>query len=197
MNAVGFAPAIAANQDTFFNQLMRDNYRKAYSFAYRMAGNREDAEDLTQEAFVRAYRAFHRYDTSRPFERWLFRIIANLFVDKLRTRPKLAPVSLDSPMEGSDGDALFSEIADYESDPSKVVMKEIVDETIQGALTSLPLAFRQTVLLTDVEGLSYEEAAGLLGCAVGTIRSRLHRARMMMRAYMKSHSSLSMPGMGS
>ncbi|MEP6754657.1 MAG: sigma-70 family RNA polymerase sigma factor [Chthonomonadales bacterium] len=197
MNAVGFAPVAAANQDTFFNQLMRDNYRKAYSFAYRMAGNREDAEDLTQEAFVRAYRAFHRYDTSRPFERWLFRIIANLFVDKLRTRPKLAPVSLDSPMEGTDGDRLFSEIADYEADPSHVVMKEIVDETIQGALTSLPLPFRQTVLLTDVEGLSYEEAAELLGCAVGTIRSRLHRARMMMRAYMKSHTSLSMPGIGS
>ena len=189
MTAVGFAPITAIQNETHFNQLMRENYRKAYSFAYRMAGNREDAEDLTQDAFVRAYRAFHRYDQSRPFDRWLFRIIANLFVDKLRARPKQAPLSLDTPMEGSDGDMLFSEIADSESDPAKVVLREIVDERIQQALMELPLPFRETVLLTDVEGLSYEEAAAILGCAVGTIRSRLHRARMIMRNFMKTNVS--------
>lgn len=160
---------------------MREHYRKAYSFAYRMAGNREDAEDLTQEAFVRAYRAFDRYDPARPFERWLFRILANLFVDTLRSRPRQAPLSLDSPLEGSDGDTLFSEISDREADPARHVLREIVDERIQRALDNLPTVFRQTVLLTDVEGMSYEDAAEILDCAVGTIRSRLHRARLLMR----------------
>ena len=165
----------------YFNRLMQDHYRKAYSFAYRMAGNREDAEDLTQEAFVRAFRAFDRYDTDRPFDRWLFRIIANLFVDRLRSRPKQAPLSLDTPYEGNDGDSLFSEIPDEEADPSRILMKRVMDERIQAALNGLPVVFRETVVLTDIEGMSYDEAAEVLGCAVGTIRSRLHRARVIMR----------------
>lgn len=167
-----------------FDSLMKENYRKAYSFAYRMSGNREEAEDLTQEAFVRAYRAFERYDASRPFERWLFRIIANLFVDKLRSRPKQSLLSLDSPLEGHNGDAIYSEIADVQADPMRHVVETVLDERIQGALNALPAPFRETVILTDVEGMGYDEAAELLGCAVGTIRSRLHRARVMMRNHL-------------
>jgi len=174
-----------------FEDLMRDHYRKAYAFAYRMTGNREDAEDLTQEGFVRAYRAYERYDPSRPFDRWLFRIIANLFVDLLRSRPKQSPLSLDAPLEGNDGDTLYSEIADERADPSMLVMQNLMDEDLQDALNRLPAGFRQTVMLTDVENLSYEEAAGILGCAVGTIRSRLHRARMMMRRFILQRRSLS------
>lgn len=170
--------------DSRFEALVREHQRKAYAFAYRMAGNREDAEDITQEAFIRAYRAFDRYDGSRPFDRWLFRIIANLFVDRLRARPRQAPLSLDAPMEGNDGDNLFSEIPDEDADPSRVVMRDIMDERLQQALNRLPPEFRRTVLLTDVEGMSYDEAAELLGCAVGTIRSRLHRARVIMRDYL-------------
>ena len=172
-----------------FENMMRDHYRKAYSFAYRMAGNREDAEDITQEAFVRAYRAYHRYDPTRPFEKWIFRIISNLFIDSLRCRPKKAVLSLDSPLEGIDGDEIHNEIADPDSDPAQIVLKEVVDEKIQGALNSLPFQFRETVILTDIEGLSYEDTAQLLGCAVGTIRSRLHRARVMMRAFMDGKPS--------
>ncbi len=166
----------------FFNRLMQEHYRKAYSFAYRLSGNKEDAEDLTQEAFVRAFRAFDRYDPGRPFDRWLFRIVANLFVDRLRARPKQAPLSLDTPYEGNDGDSLFSEIPDEEADPSRILMRGVMDERIQSALNNLPSVFRQTVLLTDIEGMSYDEAAEVLGCAVGTIRSRLHRARVIMRS---------------
>jgi RNA polymerase sigma-70 factor (ECF subfamily) len=171
----------ASQKDVTFEALVKEHYRKAYAFAYRMTGNREDAEDLTQDAFLRAYRALDRYDRSRPFERWLFRIIANLFVDNLRSRPRQAPLSLDSPLEGNDGDSLFSEIPDEAADPARHLMRNVMDERLQEALNRLPDAFRQTVLLTDVEGMSYDEAAEVLGCAVGTIRSRLHRARVLMR----------------
>ena len=167
-----------------FEELMKSHYRKAYSFAYRLAGNQEDAEDLTQEAFLRVYRSFQHYDSTRPFDRWLFRIISNLFVDTLRARPKIAPLSLDTPIEGNDGDTMFSEIPDVDSDPANQVLREVMDERIQGALNALPPAFRKTVILTDVEGMSYDEASKILGCAVGTVRSRLHRARLMMRATM-------------
>jgi RNA polymerase sigma-70 factor, ECF subfamily len=169
-----------ASQPTF-EDLLREHHRKAYSYAYRLCGNREDAEDLTQEAFIRAFRAIDRYDPNRPFERWLFRIISNLFVDTLRSRPRQAPLSLDSPMEGQDGDALFNDIRDDESDPSRLVLREIMDEKLQRAVDSLPPVFRQTVILTDIQGMGYDEASEVLNCAVGTIRSRLHRARVMMR----------------
>jgi RNA polymerase sigma-70 factor (ECF subfamily) len=171
-----------------FDRMLRENHRRAFSFAYRMTGNREDAEDLTQDAFIRAYRAFDRYDRSRPFDRWLFRIIANLFVDRLRARPKQMPLSLDTPLEGEDGDSLFSEIPDEASDPSRMVLSEVMDERLQAALNELPAQFRRTVLLTDLEGMSYDEAAEVLCCAVGTIRSRLHRARVMMRDNLNGNS---------
>ena len=100
-----------------FDRMLREHHRRAFSFAYRMTGNREDVEDLTQDAFLRAYRAFDRYDRTRPFDRWLFRIIANLFVDRLRAKPRQAPLSLDAPMEGDEGDSLFSEIPDEDADP--------------------------------------------------------------------------------
>ncbi|HSV74489.1 MAG TPA: sigma-70 family RNA polymerase sigma factor [Chthonomonadales bacterium] len=167
-----------------FENLLKEHHRKAYAFAYRLAGNREDAEDLVQDSFVRAFRARERFDASRPFDRWLFRIISNLFIDRLRARPRQLPLSLDAPMEGHDGDTLSSEIPDADADPSRILMGQAMDERLQAALNSLPPAFRQTVVLADVEGMSYEDVAEALGCAVGTVRSRLHRARTMMRDHL-------------
>lgn len=164
-----------------FDELLKTHHRRAYNFAYRMTGNREDAEDLTQEAFLRAYRALDRYDPERPFDRWLYRIMTNLFIDRLRSRPPQSLLSIDVPVEGNDGELVVNDIADETSDPSRIVLRDVMDERLQEALNGLPMQFRETVVLTDIEGLSYEDAAELLGCAVGTIRSRLHRARVMMR----------------
>jgi len=161
-------------------------YKKAYAFALRLSGCREDAEDLTQEAFMRAYRAFHRFDQNRPFDKWLYRIISNLFIDKLRARPAVNITSIDESIDFDNGDSFVPEIADYQYEPSAVIMRDVMDEDIKNALDSLPLPFRQTLILTDIEGLSYDETAKYLGCAAGTIRSRIHRARVMMRNYLKA-----------
>lgn len=169
-----------------FDRIIREHHRCAFRFAYRMTGNREDAEDLTQDAFLRAYRARDRYDGARPFDRWLYRIIANLFVDRLRTRPRTVPLSLDLSAGSGRTQETYAEIADEDADPSRLVLRDIVDEELQRALNALPMAFRQTVLLTDVEGLSYEDAADVLDCAVGTVRSRLHRARRLMRTHLSA-----------
>src|SRR5881409_3534192 len=84
-----------------FDVLVARCHRHAYNIAYRLAGNHADAEDLTQEAFVRAYRFFDRYDRQMPFENWLYRIISNVFIDEVRRRPKQKPHSLDQPLPGS------------------------------------------------------------------------------------------------
>jgi RNA polymerase sigma-70 factor (ECF subfamily) len=147
-----------------------------------MTGNRDDAEDLTQEAYLRAYRSFDKYNRALPFENWFFRILSNLFVDGLRRKPKQAPLSLDQPLATSEGsDDMVLEVADEESNPEAQLMKTVMDERLQRALEALPAKFRSSVLLCDVEGMSYEEIAQVMGTSIGTVRSRIHRGRLMLR----------------
>ena len=171
-----------------FESLMQRTKRQAYNIAYRLTGNREAAEDLTQEAYLRAFRSFDRYNRGLPFENWLFRILTNLFVDSLRRRPKQAPLSLDRAMGGGTEDEFAFEIADYESDPEQIVLKDIMDEKLQEGIAALPKHFRTAVLLCDVEGMSYEEIAQAMNTSVGTVRSRIHRGRMQLRKHMQGHT---------
>ena len=169
-----------------FERLVARTQRQAYNMAYRMTGNRDDAQDLTQEAYLRAYRSFDKYNRALPFENWFFRILSNLFVDGLRRKPKQAPLSLDQPIgETGEGDYLL-EVADSESDPEDLLMKDVVDERIQCALAKLPTDFRTAVLLCDVKGLSYEEIAAVMRTSIGTVRSRIHRGRKLLRKYMEA-----------
>lgn len=165
-----------------FEQLVARTKRQAYNLAYRMTGNRDDAEDLTQEAYVRAYRSFDRYNRQLPFENWFLRILSNLFIDGLRRRPKHPPLSLDQPMTGNEGkDDYLLEIPDDKGDPEHLVLEDVLDERLQKALDSLPKEFRTAVLLCDAEGLSYEEIARVMGTSIGTVRSRIHRGRVALR----------------
>jgi RNA polymerase sigma-70 factor (ECF subfamily) len=165
-----------------FESLVARTKRQAYNMAYRMTGNRDDAEDLTQEAYLRAYRSFDKYDRALPFENWFFRILSNLFVDRLRRKPKQAPLSLNQSLTNAEGEDDYTlEVADDEANPETQLMKDVVDERLQNALTAMPKDFRTAVLLCDVEGLSYEEIAVAMGTSIGTVRSRIHRGRLMLR----------------
>jgi len=166
-----------------FDSLVQRYHKQAYNIAYRLTGNHADAEDLTQEAFVRAFRFFDNYRRDLPFENWLFRIISNLFVDDLRRRPKARIQSLDAPV-GNDATSesnAFLEIPDTRENPERVVLHEELDEQIQRALAALPQDFRTTVILADIEGMSYEEISEAMHCSLGTVRSRLHRGRKLLR----------------
>ncbi len=167
-----------------FDKLVQRYHKQAYNIAYRLTGNHADAEDLTQEAFVRAFRFFDNYRRDLPFENWLFRIISNLFVDDLRRKPKARIHSLDAPVGGdASGESnAFFEIPDVRENPERVVLHEELDEQIQRALEALPADFRMTVILADIEGMSYEEISETMGCSLGTVRSRLHRGRKLLRS---------------
>jgi RNA polymerase sigma-70 factor (ECF subfamily) len=189
----GIAPAVE------FEQLLERNYHRAYSAAYRMMGNASDAEDLTQEAFVRVWAAFDRYDRSRPFEGWLFRILSNLAIDRWRRLSGLSICSLDaegsvrsaprrsrpaygSAREGS-GTSLLAYLADERPSamPEQSFLRAETSRRVRRALSALPGDYRKAVVLADVKGYSYEEIAQHVGCPVGTIRSRLHRGRQLLR----------------
>lgn len=165
-----------------FDRLVERYHKQAYNIAYRMTGNHADAEDLTQEAFVRAFRFFGNYRRDWPFDNWLYKIMSNLFVDDLRRRPKAHLQSLDQPLDLSGSGDVYLEIPDAGANPERMVMSHELDEHIQRALNGLPNDFRMTVILADIEGMSYEEISVAMKCSLGTVRSRLHRGRKLLRA---------------
>jgi RNA polymerase sigma-70 factor, ECF subfamily len=171
-----------------FERLMQRHHKQAYNVAYRLTGNHADAEDLTQEAFVRAFRFFDNYRRDLPFEKWLYRIISNLFVDDVRRKSRVRLQSLDAPVGGDADSPAYLEIPDARENPERVVLHEELDEQIQKALSALPADFRQTVILADIEGMSYEEISVQMRCSLGTVRSRLHRGRKMLRGRLAGFS---------
>ncbi len=170
------------NDNREFDDLVHRCHRQAYNVAYRLTGNHSDADDLTQESFLRAYRFFDRYDRDLPFENWLYRIMSRVFIDELRKRPKFKTQSFDAPFSLGSGEAdVQLELPDSRSDPALMLMTNELDEYLQNALNELPNEFRIAVILADIEGLSYEEIAEAMHCSLGTVRSRLHRGRKLLR----------------
>src|SRR5579885_2767863 len=154
--------------------------RHVYNVAYRMAGNEADARDLAQETFLRVYRALRRVEPDAPLESWLYRIVSNLYIDLLRKRPRGRVESLDAPVDTPRGE-LLREMPDPGSSPEAIIEREQLDATIQRALGTLSPDLRMVVVLSDVEGYSYEEIAMFLRVPLGTVKSRLHRARQILQ----------------
>jgi RNA polymerase sigma-70 factor (ECF subfamily) len=163
---------------------MDGTYKKVFNLAYRLAGNRSDAEDLTQEAYFRAYRSFSEYQGDKPFENWIFRIVTRLFLDLLRTRRRrIQSVSYDAPIarDGAD-DVLHFEVPDDAPSPEAMLMNSSLSEDLQLVLGSLSPEQQMLITLADIEQIPYKEIAEMLDRPVGTIRSRLHRAHKLMRS---------------
>jgi RNA polymerase sigma factor (sigma-70 family) len=155
-----------------WDEVVREHADRVYRLAYRLSGNRADAEDLTQETFVRVFRSLAQYSPG-TFEGWLHRITTNLFLDMVRRRQR---IRFDALPEDA-GDRL----AGSDPGPEQTYHEMHLDPEIEAALDALPPDFRVAVVLCDLEQLSYEEIAATLGIKVGTVRSRIHRGRVMLR----------------
>jgi RNA polymerase sigma-70 factor (ECF subfamily) len=176
MQAGPYTPEEVAWYETIVHRYARH----VYNIAYRMVGNEADARDLSQEAFLRVYRALRRVERGIPLESWLHRIVSNLYIDLLRKRPRVRVESLDVPLPTPRGE-VPREFPDATSSPEAVLEKERLDRAIQGALGALSEDLRLVVVLSDVEGFSYEEIATTLRVPLGTVKSRLHRARQILQ----------------
>ena len=155
-----------------WDDLVRQHSARVYRLAYRLTGNRHDAEDLTQEVFVRVFRSLPSY-TPGTFEGWLHRITTNLFLDLARRRQRIR-------FEGL-GDQAVGLLRDGEPTPAQAFDARHLDTDVQQALEALAPEYRAAVVLCDIEGLSYEEIAATLGVKLGTVRSRIHRGRAQLR----------------
>ena len=146
---------------------------RVYAMAYRLTGDRQEAEDLAQDVFVRVYRNLHRYSPG-TFDGWLYRITKNLFLDRIRRRRRIRMVPLP--------DEDWHRSLEDGPDPSALVDDGMLDGRIEVALQALPPTFRTAVVLCDVQGLTYEEIADATGWPMGTVRSRIHRGRRLLRS---------------
>jgi RNA polymerase sigma-70 factor (ECF subfamily) len=161
-----------------FEQQTLPHMEVLYNYALRMTGNKEDAKDLLQETFLKAYRFWDKFEQGTNLRAWLFRIMKNTYINLYRKEAK-EPDKVDyEEIEG-----YYNLIRDQNSDDNDLQQKifgQLLDDDVSKALESLPEEFRTVVILCDIEGLAYEEIAEFLQIPVGTVRSRLHRGRKLL-----------------
>lgn len=159
-------------QPPTWEQVVAEHSGRVYRLAYRLTGNQHDAEDLTQDAFIRVFKSLHRFQPG-TFEGWLHRITTNLFLDGARRRQRIRFDGLS--------DAGAERLVGRDPQPAQALDDHGLDHDVAAALARLSPAFRAAVVLCDIEGLSYEEVAEVLDVKLGTVRSRIHRGRAQLR----------------
>ncbi|MFN8139662.1 MAG: sigma-70 family RNA polymerase sigma factor [Fimbriimonadales bacterium] len=164
-----------------FDRAAREVFPSVFSTALRLTRNREEAEDLTQEAMVRAYEAYDRFD-GRNLKAWMLRILTNLYINRYRKQKR------EPGQESLDAEPGIEPVAATDGNPSAELFDELLGEQVEEALSQLPDEYRVSVLLCDVEGMSYEEIAESLGIPIGTVRSRLARGRAMLRSRLAKYA---------
>jgi RNA polymerase sigma-70 factor, ECF subfamily len=169
-----------------WDDIVREHGDRVYRLAYRLSGNQHDAEDITQETFIRVFRSLASYQPG-TFEGWLHRITTNLFLDLARRRSRLRMEALPEDTDRLAGD---------DPSPEQLYSDTHLDPDLQAALDELAPEFRAAVVLCDVEGLSYEEIGATLGVKLGTVRSRIHRGRQALRASLERRRELAEEGAG-
>jgi RNA polymerase sigma-70 factor (ECF subfamily) len=165
-----------------------------YNTAFRMTRNAEDAEDLVQESYLKAYKYYDKFQEGTNFKAWLFKILKNTFINSYRRRQQRPPQSDFAEIEGSFEDQVSDEVRRRIKSPEEELLEDVLDEDVQRALDELPTDYRMAVVLADLEGFSYKEIASILELPVGTVMSRLYRGRKLleesMLRYAREHGYL-------
>ena len=165
-----------------FEELVLEYEKKVYNVALRMLNNSEDAADMTQEAFIKAYNSLSGFRGDSKFSVWLTRIVSNLCLDFMRSRNRRPTVSLS--MEDEDGEDVQLDIADTSQSPEQLLERSLTRESVRRGLQSLPEDYREILLLREIQGLSYDEIAAALDIEVGTVKSRIFRGRKKLCDYL-------------
>ena len=172
-----------------FEQLVERHSDRAYQLAYSILQNRQDAEEVVQDAFLRIYRSLGNFRGDAQFTTWMYRIVVNLCNNKFRwnkVRGINRTISIDAPLPNAEGDeSLRLELPSSEAPPDEQLAFAELRERVEKAMAQLPESYRTAVLLRNVQQLDYEEIAKILDCAVGTVKSRINRGRELLRQALK------------
>lgn len=172
-----------SNDMNAFEELVGMYQNRVYSLCHHLAGNRDDAQDLAQEAFIRAYKALGSFRNEADFGTWLHRITLNVWLNiKRKNSHKI--VSLDEPYDSGDGSSMQREVAALDGDPLEALEEKEFRGLVRSTLNTLSEEHRTVLVLREIEGYSYEEVSHMLGCSLGTVKSRLSRAREVLRREM-------------
>ncbi|MHB1458299.1 MAG: sigma-70 family RNA polymerase sigma factor [Armatimonadota bacterium] len=163
-----------------FDDLVRHYEKHVYSYAYRMTQNYDDANDVAAEAFIKAYQAIDKFRGESNFSTWLFRIVTNIFLDKRKRTKTHTDIPLDEYIELEEN-SVARQFEDPAPDPLELLEESERNSRLQEAINELPEYQRAMVLLFHTQGLSYEEIAGIVNLPIGTVKSRLNRARLALR----------------
>lgn len=173
---------VAAGDIDAYGKIVGRYRGRLYNFVFRFVSDKETAEDIVQETFLRAFRKRKEYRAIANFSTWLFTIAGNLAKSELRRRKRWRLFSLHRDDESDTG----MELPDETFRPDKVAESSLADDQIQDAIASLPENYRQVILLRDVEGMAYQEIAEIVDCPVGTVKSRVNRARLKLQQKLKN-----------
>ena len=163
-----------------FEQAAMPYVDSLYNTAYRMTRNSEDAEDLVQETYLKAYKYYDKFEEGTNFKAWLFKIMKNTFINNYRKKQRIPPQSDFADVEGGLESRVRDDATSRIKSPEEEFLANIVDEQVQAAMDGLPADYRIAVILADLEGFSYKEIAEILDVPVGTVMSRLYRGRKLM-----------------
>lgn len=152
-----------------------------YKLALRLTGEKGSAEDLVQEAYLRAFRFFHRFEPGTNFKAWIFRVLYNIFLNEARKRSSRSETLASPNLEFISERMSIKQGRQRANDPERIAISNQMTEALLEALASLPEEFRSIVHLADIEGCTYKEIASIVGCPMGTVMSRLHRGRRLLR----------------
>lgn len=165
-----------------YELLVKEYEKNVYNLALRMVGNSDDAADMSQEAFIKAYNSLTSFRGDSKFSVWLYRIVSNVCLDYLRSRGRRQTVSLST--ENDDGEDVEIDIADETQSPERLLDRRLTRDAVRRGLAALPPEHRQILLLREIQGLSYDEIADALGIEAGTVKSRIFRARKKLCAFL-------------
>lgn len=178
LDDIDLVTSFLASEERAFDVLVERYQARLLNFIYRTVGDRERAEDLVQEVFVRVYRHIGRFDRSKKFSTWIYTIASNLAKNELRNRSRNPLVFFQSLTKGLMGDEERPvEFEDTRSRPDDLFRKRHLREVVEQSVAKLPAHHREVFVLRELEGKSYEEIADITHCNLGTVKSRLNRAR--------------------
>ncbi|MHB8703972.1 MAG: sigma-70 family RNA polymerase sigma factor [Candidatus Tyrphobacter sp.] len=175
----------SAEQRAFLERAMEQYGKATYNFAYRLTRNDSDAADLTQEAFIRVYRAWRSFVPGTAFLSWIYRIVTNLYRDELRRQKGRYQEEIPE----DNAPQAFGGSRPLAVEPIDEYLERQMSEPVAKALEALTPDQRAVLVLADIEEYSYQEIAEIVGCSIGTVRSRLHRARNQLRRLITEHST--------
>jgi RNA polymerase sigma-70 factor (ECF subfamily) len=171
-----------------FEYLVAAYEKNVYNLALRMTGNPDDAEDMAQEAFLKAYDSLESFRGDSKFSVWLYRIVSNVCLDFLRKKKKRPSFSLST--EDDDGEETELELPDLRNLPEDELERKLTRDAVRRGLAQLSEDSRQILLLREIQGLSYEEIGQTLGLEPGTVKSRIFRARKKLCAFLLADGNI-------